>query len=50
MVNSKVGMKEYIIILILKTKLLVTSEASLHRGGSGNLAGEDNGLSGKERC
>jgi len=49
MVNSKVGMKEYIIILILKTKLLVISEVGQQRDGSGNLVGEENGLSGKER-
>ena len=50
MVNSKEGMKEYIITLILKTRLLVISEVGLHKGGSGNLTGEENGLSGKELC
>jgi len=48
MVNSKKDMKEYIITLSLRTSLLVVSEDDLQKGGSGNLVGEENGLSGKK--
>jgi len=48
MVNSKEGTKEYIITVSLKKRLSIVSEDGLQKGESGNLVGEENGLSGKE--
>jgi len=48
MVNSKKDMKEYTITLSLKKSLLVVLEDGIQKGGSENLVGGENDLSGKK--